>query len=316
MYTVAAVDSASNVGTQAGANAYLYHGISFANSGNFDYGTVHTNYADTSCGSASGPYDMFVTWPGPISGGFQPVYSPGNNQSLATMGLMSLENFNTSGFQYMVMDIKVADLSYQTHALQSSPIARGYGSLSGSPDVFLSGDTDLNIVGGTYGSPSVGNWVTIKIPLSATSYGTTSVQGYFTGTAQYTGTLVVTSVGAHTAAIIGGSAYVSGSGMPATSAVTSGTAGGTGTYTVTGPNIVGTEVIGSSGSPVSFTLNRNIAYKVGTQWTGSIPSGTSVCIDNFGFTASRMWPVLPLFGMGRLRFRRRRRRIRIGAIAA
>lgn len=287
VYTAAAVDSASNVGPQAGANAYLFRGQAYNAGGNFDYGTVKSNYADHTCSSAVGPYAMLITWPGPSdSGGFQPVYSPGNNAASSPMGLMPLENFNSSGFQFLVMDVKVPDNTFATHPLDMAPIARGFGTTTGAVDVFLTADTDINIVSGTFGTPVIGSWVTLKIPLSATSYGTTSVQGFFVGTSQFQGTLTVTSVTSHTAALIGGNAYISGSSMPATSYITGGTAGGVGSYTVTSPNIVGTEVIGSSGSPVPFTLNRNISYKVGTQWDGAAFAGTTMCVDNFGFTAN------------------------------
>jgi hypothetical protein len=287
VYTATAVDSASNEGPAAGANAYLFRGQAYNAGGNFDYGTVTTNYADHTCSSAVGPYAMLVTWPGPSdNGGFQPVYSSGNNSSLTPMGLMPLENFNSSGFQFLVMDVKVPDNTFATHPLDMAPIARGFGTTTGAVDVFLTGDTDINIVSGSFGTPVIGSWVTLKIPLNQTSYGTTNVQGFFVGTSQFQGTLTVTSVGTHTAAKIGGNAYVSGSGMPATSYVTGGTAGGVGSYTITGPNIVGTEVIGSSGSPVAFTLNRNISYKVGTQWDGAAFAGTTMCVDNYGFTAN------------------------------
>jgi hypothetical protein len=184
------------------------------------------------------------------------------------------------------MDMKVPDTSYSSNGLQSSPIARGYGTTSGNVDVFLTNDTDLNPFTYAQGTITLNQWFTVKIPLSATSYGTVVIQGYFVGTAQYQGTLTVSSVTSHTAAIIGGNSYVSGSGMPATSYITGGTAGLSGSFTVTGPNIVGTEIIGSSGSPVAFTLNRNISYKIGSQWNGSIPAGTSLCVDNYGFSAN------------------------------
>jgi hypothetical protein len=201
------------------------------------------------------------------------------------MALCTLEGFNPSSFKYLVMDIKVTDNNYQTHALQSIFRARSYGTTAGQVDVLLNNDPDLNIF--NYGTAIVNQWATVKIPLSDTAFGTTNVHGYFVGTAQYQGTLTVTSIDSTNCAAIGGSAYASGSGLPATSYVTGGTAtGGLGNYTMTSPNIVGNEVIGSSGSPVTFTFASCIAYKIGSQWGGTITFPSTMYVDNFGFTAS------------------------------
>lgn len=284
VYTVSAVDTNSNEGPQAGANAYIYQGSTFVGSSNFDYGTVTTNYSDTTGAPVNGPFAMGISWPFPNSGGFQPVYSPGSSSTNSTMGLCPLENFNSSGFKFLVMDLKFTDNSFVSQFLQTAPIARGFGTTTGAVDVFLPGDTDLDLF--SFGTPVLNQWATFKIPLSATSYGITTVMGFFVGTAQFSGNLTVTSIVSKNCALIGGNAYVSGSGMPTTSYVTGGTAGGTGVYNITGPNIIGNETIGSSGTPVQFVLNRNISYKVGTQWSGGLSAATKVFGNNFGFSAS------------------------------
>jgi hypothetical protein len=256
-YTVSAVDSQGNEGSQATPNVYLFNGISYVQATDFGGGaTAYNSTAVTP--SSAGPYVMKSTYT--TGGGDIPFPVFGGN------GLGCLcppERFEIAAFTGFTFDVMVTDNTWQTNPLLFISVMRAAGYNN-------SGDTNHwsqpNFW--SFGSPVVNTWTTIRVPFSAIAYGQMGFTASFVGTAQYTGTLTVTSFQSSGCAGIDGSAWVhqpagSGSTLANSYIVGYSQAGGTGTYTVFGPNITGSENITSRSG---WVTQGTSAYKFAFQW--------------------------------------------------
>lgn len=268
-YAVAAVDTNNGVGPQSVPQAFMFNGISACNGVNFDYGGCTSNFSDTSGSPTPGPYDIAISWPG--SGGFLPVCGTGSVSNLCPT-----QRFEVGAFSFLEFDLKVNDNSFQTQQLVLSPHPRAYGWNGSADTPTWNGVNIFN-----YATPIVGQWVHFKIPFSALNFGTVNFTGSFVGTAQYTGTLTVSTIQSKTCAGIEGGAYITGPGIPANSYVVAySQAGGVGTYTLGGPNIVGNENTGSHAMVSQCTG----CYKLGWQWSGSLNATAEM--NNLGFSTN------------------------------
>ena len=279
-YTVTAVDTLGNEGPHAYPSAYMYQGISQTQNANFSYGGQVQNFADTTGAPANGPYDVALTFPAG-GGGFLPVWSgagPDTNGCLCPV-----QRFECGAFNYLAFDIKVTDNAYLTHDIQYIPVLRAYGVSGGvdSAHWVIARVQD-------YCTPIVNQWVTCKIPFSHLSYGFVNCTGSFAATGKNQGTLTVSSFGAHTALAIDGSGYITGPGIPSGTCVLTTppteppSGSGPWVYSLTGPNIVGTE----SGSG-NYVYQGTGCYKHGWQYGTNVADNTGTFyLNNIGFTTN------------------------------
>ncbi|GEM_PF-3224185 len=266
-YTVSAVDTHGNEGSQAQASAYLFYGQLFT-PGDLNYSGVTTAYTDTGGSPVNGPYDMLVTYN--FGGGFQPISGPPIAQGANGFG----NDLEVGAFNYMVMDIKVTDNHYLTNALNTSLVTR-----LPPGDVFSY--KKINVW--DYATPIIGSWVTFKIPLTDLNVGTgtfTGSIGICSGTAPNAScTLTVSAILSVASVDAGG--MITGSGVPAgTYLFAHGQNSSVGTFTIQGPNLT------SSTNVSSETMNyrRTGFYKSFFQWGSD--NSTTIYVNNLGFTTN------------------------------
>lgn len=261
-YTVAAVDSQGNVGPQqTQCNLWWYRaGVSYQSSHDLSYSLASGPTWSSTAGppQAGSVADIAVGYPGGNGGGFQPT---------AWTPLTPIYGCPLASFKYLTVDVLLTDL---THTLGFLNLCRpGYGSSGGGADI--QPHLNINIItNGTspYGTPVLGSWFTLKIPLTAIGLGVTQFMGYAAGS-----TITATSIISGPGVDNGG--YIFGSGLPAGSYVSS-------TGSLNGPWTMNAAVgtIGSAGAPVAFTGTRLDLYKMNFFCTGP----TTIYFDNIGFS--------------------------------
>lgn len=271
-YQVAAVDSLGNEGPKTVPNVYLFQGISYTQAIDFSTNAAAVYNSTAVAPSSAGPY--VVKAPYTTSGGDIPFPVFGGNSFGALCPSQRLEIGAFTGFTF---DVMVTDNTFQTVALEFISVLRAAG-FNNSADTNHWSQVNL----WSFGTAVVNQWATFRVPFSAIGYGSVHFTASFVGTAQFTGTLTVTSIQSKTALGIDGSSWVippSGLGSSLLNSYIVGfnQNGGTGTYTVFGPNIVGTENISTS---AGWTTNGTSAYKFGFQWNTNV--NTTLYWDNFG----------------------------------
>jgi hypothetical protein len=302
-YTVAAVDSASNVGPQASSAVYIYQGIAYNTQAQFSYGgtTPNTNgspaWRDTTGSPSPGPYDVIINWPG--QGGFLPVMG-GTPSNLSPPNRLEVGAFN-----YLVYDIKLLDNSYLTNTLAFIPNLAAFGGLTGNRDT-----ANFNSVNSLSfcGTISINVWLHCKIPFSSLEYGFVNFTGSFASTGTYTGNLTATAIGSKTAVGMGTSGYITGAGLPANFYTTGGEAttgnGLTGVYTMLSPNVTSGMTIPATGTEAMLYQGTGV-YKFGWQWSNcDTPVGVQVTdtTGDFSYTSTprTLTGILTMSGFGTL----------------
>jgi hypothetical protein len=282
-YNVAAVDNQGNVGPQAAQFSYFEYksGVDQWGHTAFNPSTSTINYASTAVAHAGSTSVMQVTATNTTQGEYiQPSSgAPG----------VPLWSFESGAFAngYMQMDV------YPTAAGQQFQI----GIISRvTPGDFYNNAGVIIGANAAYGpSPMVQNaWNHYTIPMAGGAsgaaglmMGTFAVTGYIAGAL-----LTVTSMNGTTNTIqptdwISGNGmtpdYVLGPGPSDNAGSGANGAGGTGTY-----DMSISQTIGSSGSPVTFNVQRTNVYK----WAMSYPGGTGTIwyLDNIAFTRTNAAP--------------------------
>ncbi len=255
-YEVSAVDSQGVEGPKNSQMTYwVYHAGEYAWPG--DYSDVTVNYHDKSAAPASGRYAMSIT---------------AVNLDIAHVGAAYAQPFSgppsvpqyaldIGAFKYMVLDLKPTIPNQKWRLNIISRLPQG--------DVYNNAPVELP---GNYGPPPVvGQWTTYKVPLNPDlAIGTGSFVGGISGN-----TLTVTSV--NSGMTVQATAWLSGPGIPADTAIDAfGTgSGGGGTYTLNKRANV----------PAGTTINmqRTNLYKFSLiDATGA--SSNVYYADNIGFT--------------------------------
>jgi hypothetical protein len=252
-YAVTAIDAQGNESAKAYPNVYYYQsGVANQGSHDYSYGGMVENWQDTTGDPLSGTYDVMLQY----GGGFQPYSGP---------PLSPVYDLEIGSFNYFTIDMKVTNASLNTHwwLLSISRLPPG--------DVYPWMQAQIS----NYCTPVAGQWVTCKIPLSASSMGNTNFTGSITGT-----TLTVTSVQSGVGVDAGG--FVTGPGVPAGTYITNfGQTGSVGTFTVGGPGISSSTLIPST----SLAEQRTSIYKFNLHQDGGGAS-TTIYVDNFGWTTN------------------------------
>lgn len=312
-YSVTAVDSHGTEGPASYPAMYSHYGMSFTGFANYSFGGL-TTWDDTTGAPVNGPYDIMLVASGG-GYGFQPVWSSayGDGNNPGTLGAHSYMtpccHAEVGAFNYFVFDIKPNDTTYNGGVGPTiTQIMRSYGLYSGIDSI--AEKTALNI--GPYCTPPLasGQWSHCKIPFSQFSYGVATVTGVFYGCANYgtaangsayagsglyQGVLKVTAISSQQMGYFAGCCNITGSGIPANSAIAGGQNGGQGGYTnpqgpytsfpyyfdVYGPNIVGTENTGS----ITVQIQGSSAYKWNITPGTSLADGVgTIFLNNVGFT--------------------------------
>jgi hypothetical protein len=300
MYTVSAVDTVSAEGPQSTDLTFIEYASGTDYFGEVDFKEVGTggsiNYTSTAVSHAGSTSVMAITATGTAgytqiqpsaSGPAVPIYSFETGAFCGLNdGYLQFDLYPTKASQVFVVGFvsrvyipsegKTDDFyNYAGCIIGSASDGNAYGQAGGA-----------QILGGApYGPvPMVQNaWNHFKIRLHDMGMGITTFQGYISGT-----TLTVTTAptgGFQVVATAWFSAagattdYITGAG-PSVNLGTSGR-GGTGTYSV---NV--SQTVGSSGSPVTFTLQRTDMYK----WSlGDLVYGSTT---NLWYMDNIKWTVL------------------------
>jgi hypothetical protein len=262
-YTIAAVDTASQVGAQQTQVTYwLYqNGVPLQQAQDFSFNAT-PNWASTAVAPAQGTFEIsfgYVT----AGSGFQPVSYPN----------MAAENFGAEvgAFNYLLTDVYITNTNETIfHSCLSRP---GY---PGGTDYFDWAQVNLIVNGASaFGTPVLNGWATLKVPLSLLSMGVSTFNGYISGT-------TLTMVGG----VISGpgpdnSAYITGAGVAAGTFINDG-----GVSTQGGPFAVSvSQTVGSAGSPILMTARRTNYYKLG-YGCNSPPVGFTYYYNNIRFTVN------------------------------
>jgi hypothetical protein len=246
-YVITAFDGA-NESAQVTPECIIYSGDSNTASIGNGYGSSTTVTNDTSGSPVPGPHDVKVVFSS-AGGGWLPYLTPPICAGANTYP----NDLEIGGFNYWQIDVKVTDTQYLTNPLN-------FGITTRIPPGDAFSWTTHNLW--DYCTPSVNNWVTARIPITALTKGITTFTGRIVGTGAGVGTLTATVTAPN---FVDNSAYIYGSGVPAgtyTNGVGTITdANGSGTYTVNGPNITGATDTGT----IPMTYQCTGFYKSGFQ---------------------------------------------------
>lgn len=272
-YEVTAVDAGSNESPRTAQYAVYEYFQGSSNTGEsaFAYGnpTLPTvDWANATQSPPVGTLCVLLTFPANTGGGWQPFINP---------PLSVQYDLNAGGFNYLALDLKLADI---TNVLLMSNHSRVPLSLGTGGDVFsIHAVTVSNYVVG--GTQIANTWQTYKIPLVALGVGAGNFVGSISGTV-----LTVTQVnggvgtlGVDYAGLDNGS-RISGPGVTAgTIIVSAGTGvGGTGTY-----NVSASQTVGSA----TLQYNRYSVYKHDLHMlSASAPNnpGGNIAVNNMGYS--------------------------------
>jgi hypothetical protein len=279
-YTVAAVDSAGNLGPQQPQMLawWYYQGKACFLEG--DYSNTTNNYKSTAVSpSGGGTYSIQVTNSGGTSDQsyFQPYSGiPGNGSGSPvtdqTFGQgCPIWAFENGAFNYLTVDIQptVTGASYKLDV-----VSRLF-----SGDIFNNAQVTVGGSSGAFGPATVaGVWGTYKIPLtnpSGFAAGASLQTGLGTLTGSISGTTL--SVSANLSGITPQSGgWLSGSGVTANTALSNPSPGG-------GPAPITLTVSNSqSVSSTTLTVQRTSAYKI--SFFDDSGTETVYYLDNLGFT--------------------------------
>ena len=246
-YAITAYDG-SNESAMVYPDCILYAGETNTGSIGNGYGSSTTNPTDTTGSPVPGPHDVKVVFSS-AGGGWLPYLTPPICQ-----GANGFPNdLEIGGFNYWQIDVKVTDTQYLTNPLN-------FGITTRIPPGDAFSWTTHNLW--NYCTPSVNNWVTARIAITALTKGITTFSGRIVGTGTGTGTLTATVTAPN---FVDNSAYITGPGVPAgtyTNGIISITDGnGSGTYTVNGPGLTGSTDTGT----VTMTYQCTGFYKSGFQ---------------------------------------------------